>query len=144
MENDLLTEKIISCCYEVHNELGPGFHEKVYQRALRIALRNRNIRFDEEKSYKINFRTSKVGTLRLDLLIESKIIAELKAIIGIMPKIFEQQLIAYLKITNLTVGLLINFGNKSCQIRRLLNNHCNHLNNHRNHLNNHRNHIKTC
>ncbi len=125
MENDLLTERVISCCYEVHSELKPGFYEKIYQRALKIALRDKNIRFDEEKIYKINFKATKVGTFRLDLLIEGKVIVELKSVLGIIPKIFEQQLIAYLKAANLRVGLLMNFGNKSCQIRRITNNHYN-------------------
>ncbi len=116
-----MTERIISCCYEVHNELKPGFYEKIYQRALKIALRSKNIRFAEEKTCEINFKATKVGTFKLDLLIESKVIVELKAVVGIIPKVFEQQLIAYLKATDLRVGLLVNFGNKSCQIRRITN-----------------------
>lgn len=121
IENDKLTEKIIGCCFEVHGELGPGFNEKVYQRALKEVLEKNGIEFEEERIFNVNFRGKKVGSLKTDLLVENKVIVELKAVMGIMPKVFEQQVIAYLKATGLKVALLVNFGNKSCKVRRIMN-----------------------
>jgi GxxExxY protein len=67
------------------------------------------------------FQREKIGKFRADLVIEDKVIVELKAIEGRMPKIFESQVISYLKASNLNVGLLVNFGNRSCEVRRLMN-----------------------
>lgn len=120
IQNDALTEKIIACCFKVHRELGPGFSEKIYQNALKICLRDANLKYSSEKSYNVIFNNQKIGNLKLDLLVESKVIVEIKAITGILPKVFESQVIAYLKVTKLNVGLLVNFGNSQCSIRRLM------------------------
>ena len=66
------------------------------------------------------FCDKQVGILRVDLVVENKVIVEVKAITGNMPKVFEAQVLSYLKVSNYNVGLLINFGNKSCQVRRLM------------------------
>lgn len=128
--NDELTEKIIAACFEVHNHLGPGFSEKVYRNALRISLRKQGLRFDCEKKFIVHFQGNTVGTLQVDLIVEDNVIIEIKAVNGIMPKSFESQIIAYLKASKVNVGLLVNFGNKSCIIRRIMNND---PFNHRNH-----------
>jgi GxxExxY protein len=120
-KKDGLTEKIIAACYEVHNELGPGFVERIYLNALKIAFSNKKLNYEEEKEFSVTFRENKVGKFRADLVVEDKVIVELKAVGGIMPKVFESQLISYLKASELRVGLLINFGNKSCYVRRLMN-----------------------
>jgi len=119
--NDKLTEKIIGACYKVHNLLGPGFNEKTYQNALKIILKNRSLKFICEKSFAVKLQNEIIGKFRADLIVEDKIIVEIKAIHGFRPKAFEAQVIAYLKATGLQTGLLINFGNNSCQIRRLIN-----------------------
>lgn len=119
-ENDELTEKIIRCCYNVHNELGPGYNEKIYEKALKTELANKNIKYEAEKAYKVYYQGEKVGELRVDFIVEDKVIVEIKALPGNIPKVFEHQVISYLQSAQLRVGLLINFGNKSCQVRRLM------------------------
>jgi len=119
--NDKLTEQIIGAAYEVHNKIGPGFNEKVYHNAFKIALNKRNLKIDSEKTYKVHFENRIIGTFRFDLIINDKIIVEIKAVNGFTPKRFQSQVIAYLKSSNLKVGLLINFGNHSCTIRRIMN-----------------------
>ena len=119
-KRDPLTAKIIACCYQVHRALGPGFIERIYLNALKIALKKMGLEYEEEKEFSVSYQVEKVGKFRVDLVIENKVIVELKAIEGRMPKIFESQLISYLKAANFKVGLLINFGNRSCHIRRLM------------------------
>jgi GxxExxY protein len=122
MENakDPLTEKIIACCFKVHNELGPGFAEKIYHKALMIAFEDAGLTYEAEKTFKVFFQDKKVGSFRLDLLVEGKVIVELKALTGNVPEVFRYQVLSYLKASGLHVGLLINFGNKSCYIKRFV------------------------
>lgn len=118
-EKDLLTEKIIGYCFKVHTELGPGFIEKIYHNALIILLKEEGVNFDTEKEFDVFFSKKKVGKFRCDLLIEDKLIVELKSVEGYMPKIFTSKLLSYLKAASIKTGLLINFGNKSCEVKRL-------------------------
>ena len=122
MENskDPLTEKIIACCFKVHNELGPGFAEKIYHKALMIAFEDADLAYEAEKTFNVFFQDKKVGSFRLDLLVESKVIVEIKALTGNVPEVFKYQVLSYLKASGLRVGLLINFGNKSCHIKRFV------------------------
>ncbi len=120
-ENDPLTEKIISCCYKVHTELGPGFNEKVYHNSLILILCKEGLTHETEKRYPVLFQEKKVGQLVIDLLIEDKVIVEIKAVTGYLPEVFKNQIISYLKAAKLRVGLLVNFGNKSCQVKRFIN-----------------------
>jgi GxxExxY protein len=117
---DPLTAKIIEACYHVHNQLGPGFVERIYKNALILALEKMELGLVAEKEFAVRYEEKIVGKFRADLLVENKVIIELKAIEGKMPKIFESQVISYLKASGLKVGLLINFGNRSCEIRRLM------------------------
>jgi GxxExxY protein len=117
-EKDELTEKIIACCFKVHRELGPGFNEKVYHKALLILFEQDKIKADSEKEFKIIFESKNVGTFRCDFLIEEKVIVEIKSVTGIMPILFRQQVLSYLKASKTKTGLLVNFGNKSCDIKR--------------------------
>ena len=119
-DRDALTEKIIACAYKVHSTLGPGFNEGIYHNALRVALEEDGLRFQTEKSFDVSFRGKHIGRLRLDLIIEDKVIIEVKAVTGNLPAVFELQVLSYLKASGHKVGLLINFGNKSCQVRRLM------------------------
>ena len=120
MENDELTEKIIGACYKVHNELGPGFVEKIYQNALEFVLKSNTLKYETQKTFSVKFEDNIVGSFRIDILVENKIILEIKAVIGIMPKVFESQVISYLKASGLKTALLVNFGNRKCQVRRLM------------------------
>jgi GxxExxY protein len=119
-EKDPLTGKIIEACYHVHNELGPGFVERIYMNALIIALKESNLQFVTEKEFTVQYEGKSVGKFRADLLVDNKAIVELKAVEGKMPKIFESQIISYLKASDIKVGLLVNFGNRSCEVRRLM------------------------
>lgn len=122
MENskDPLTEKIIACCFKVHNELGPGFAEKIYHKALMIAFEDADLAYEAEKTFNVFFQDKKVGSFRLDLLVEGKVIVEIKALTGNVPEVFKYQVLSYLKASGGHVGLLINFGNKSCHIKRFV------------------------
>jgi GxxExxY protein len=119
-DKDPLTEKVIACAYKVHSELGPGFNEGIYHNALKLALEEDGLRFQTEKSLRVSFRGKHIGRLRLDLVVEDKVIIEVKALTGNLPAVFESQILSYLKASGYRVGLLINFGNKSCQVRRLM------------------------
>ncbi len=116
---DPLTERIIACCYKVHNELGPGFVEKVYHNALKSAFEESRLNYDTECSYTIKYQDKKVGILRLDLLVEGKVIVEVKSVVGKLPTTFKSQVLSYLKVAELKLALLVNFGNTSCEIKRL-------------------------
>lgn len=114
-----LTQIIIGCCYNVHNQLGPGFLEKIYVNALRIKLGQAGLNFNTEKDYVVIFENQIIGKFRCDLVIEEKVIVELKSVTGFQPKLFQNQLISYLKASKIKTGLLINFGNTSCEVQRI-------------------------
>ncbi|MGF7041311.1 GxxExxY protein [Mucilaginibacter lappiensis] len=118
-EHDALTEKIIGCCYEVHRSLGPGFIEKIYAKALQHQLVLEGINFEVEKEFNVVFKDQFVGKFRCDLFVENKVIVELKSVTGYIPALFKSQLLSYLKASKVKTGLLINFGNPSCEIKRI-------------------------
>jgi len=73
MENkDPLTEKIIACCFNVHSELGPGFNEKIYHNALKLALKETGLEYQTEKEFPVSFKNKRVGSLKLDLIADKK------------------------------------------------------------------------
>lgn len=119
-ENNL-TRRVIGCCFEVHSVLGPGLDEKTYHKALIETFRKSLIEFETEKAYPIFFNNVKVGLKRFDLVIENKVILEIKSVKGHMPEIYKSQVLSYLKVSKLKIGLLINFGNTRCVIKRYLN-----------------------
>jgi GxxExxY protein len=118
-EHDALTEKIIGCCFEVYRLLGPGFVEKTYANALQHQLKIENLSFVAEKEFKVVFKGQSVGTFRCDLFIENCVIVELKSVTGYIPALFKSQLLSYLKASTIKTGLLINFGNPSCEVKRI-------------------------
>lgn len=118
-EHDALTEKIIGCCFEVHRSLGPGFIEKIYANALQYQLKCTGLSFVAEKEFNVYFKEQLAGKFRCDLFVEEKVIVELKSVTGFIPKLFQSQLLSYLKASNIKTGLLINFGNPSCEVKRL-------------------------
>ena len=120
VSRDPLTEKIIACCFRVHSELGSGFNEKIYHNALKLVLKDTGLEHWTEKEFSVYFKDKKIGSLKLDLIVEDKVIVEIKALTGNMPDVFKYQILSYLKVSNLHVGLLVNFGNKSCQIKRFM------------------------
>jgi GxxExxY protein len=106
-----LTEAIIKAFYDVYNELGFGFLEKVYQNSLYLELKARGFEVEAQKQIKVHFKGFEVGEYYADLLVNNTIILELKAVEAIVPE-FEHQLINYLRGTDKEVGLLLNFGLK--------------------------------
>ena len=116
---DPLTEKIIACAYQVHRDIGPGFPEKIYHKAMIVLMKKNGLGFETEKEFNVIFEKVSVGKFRCDLVVEAKVIVEFKAIGGHLPVLFEYQTLSYLKVSELKVGLIINFGNKSCEVRRL-------------------------
>ncbi|HNT76650.1 MAG TPA: GxxExxY protein [Anaerolineae bacterium] len=104
-----LTDKIIGAAIEVHRHLGPGLLESVYQACLAHELALRGISFKLEKSLPVMYKGTNVDCgLRLDLIVENKVVIELKAVEQVL-KVHEAQLLTYLKLTGCRVGLLINF-----------------------------------
>lgn len=119
-DRDPLTERIIASCFKVHSELGPGFNEKIYHNALIISLKKEGLKCETEKEFTVYFESKRVGFLKLDLVVEDKVVIEIKALAANMPDVLKYQVLSYLKVSGLRVGLLINFGNKSCQIKRFM------------------------
>ena len=111
-----LTEKIIGIFYEVYNELGYGFLEKVYENAVMIELRQADISAKAQMPISVMYGNETIGEYTADILVENKVIVEIKAVKALMAE-HEAQLLNYLKATEIEVGLLINFGPKP-EIRR--------------------------
>ena len=121
MKYEELTGKIIGCAMEVHSTLGNGFQEVIYQRCLALELGNSNIEYEREVEMEIYYKGEHVGTRRADFLIEKTIMVELKAVIN-MEDVHLAQAMNYLEAYKLEIGLLINFGAKSLQFKRVHNN----------------------
>ena len=113
-----LTRSVIGCSFDVINELGDGFLESVYENALVVALEDAGLRVESQKAIDVNFRGRVVGNFYADLIVEDKVIVELKAVSSLAPE-HSAQLINYLNATGFQVGLLINFGNPKLQYKRL-------------------------
>ncbi len=105
---------------EVHKSLGNGFQELIYQRALAIELKAQHINFSREIEMPVHYKEIHIGTRRVDFFIENKILLEIKAIIH-LEDVHLAQALNYLEAFNMEIGLLINFGSKSLQFKRLLN-----------------------
>jgi GxxExxY protein len=114
--DDALTATIIGCAFKVHQALGSGFLEKVYESALRIDLVKQGLRVKQQEPIKVCYEGQVVGDYCADLLVEERVIVELKAIQS-LTKEHEVQLVNYLAATKIDVGLLINFGS-SVQVKR--------------------------
>ncbi len=104
-----ITDIILKGFYEVYNELGNGFLESVYENALYIVLTGYGLSVEKQKDISVFFRGDKIGDFKTDLIVNGKVIVELKAVRKIDPA-HEAQLIHYLKATDIEVGLLLNFG----------------------------------
>ena len=115
-----LTAKIIGCAMAVHKALGNGFQEVIYQRALEIEMRLAGINFSREFEMPIFYRGAQIGTRRVDFLVYNIISVELKALTKLEDVHFAQA-INYLEAYNLEIGLLINFGERSLNFKRLTN-----------------------
>jgi GxxExxY protein len=115
-----LTGKIIGCSMEVHNILGNGFQEVIYQRALAHEMTLQGISYDREFEMLIHYKNKAIGSRRVDFLVEGRISVEIKAMIT-TDSVHLAQAINYLEAYNLEIGLLINFGNVRLDFHRLIN-----------------------
>ena len=115
-----ITSRIIGCAIIVHTELGNGFQEVIYQRALEIEMTITGLNFKREFEMPIFYRNQHIGTRRVDFLVEDVISVELKAITK-LEDVYFAQAINYLEAYNLEIGLLINFGEQSLVFKRLTN-----------------------
>ena len=123
MEKDKRTYEIIGAAIEVHNELGSGFLEAVYQEALEIEFKKRNVSYEAQPFIDIFYKRMKLEKkYQPDFICFNEIIIELKALNQLSGK-EESQIINYLKVTKLKVGLLINFGTEKLQYKRYVNNY---------------------
>ena len=117
---DEITYKINGCAMKVHNTLGNGFQEVIYQRCLAIELKTAGLAFEREKEQTIFYQGLEVGTRRADFIVENKIIVELKAIIT-LEDVHLAQAKNYVVAYDFPVGLLINFGARSLQFKKIYN-----------------------
>jgi len=113
-----VTDQIIACAYDVHNKLGFGFSEKVYENAMMIKLSQKKLPSIQQAPINVHFEDQLVGEYFADIFVDSKIILELKAV-SVLTKAHEAQMINYLKATGVKVGLLLNFGEKLKVVRRV-------------------------
>ena len=113
-----ITRRVIGCAMAVHSELGNGFQEVVYQRALRVEMEREGLSFSREHEVPIWFKGMPVGTRRVDFRVEEKVLVELKAVTE-LESVHVSQVLNYLEAFELEVGLLINFGRQSLDFRRL-------------------------
>ncbi len=114
-----LTEKIIQSAIEVHKVLGVGFLENVYESALLKELSQKNLKYESQKLIEIFYKGEKVGEHRIDLIVEGKVIVELKSVKS-FEDIHRAQLISYLNATKIRLGLLINFGKSKIDVDRII------------------------
>jgi GxxExxY protein len=115
-----LTKKILEACFEVSKELGIGFIESVYEKALLVALEQKGLKVENQVPLKVRFRGVVVGEFYADLLVEKKVLVELKAVSSFAGEHFAQ-ILNYLKATDIEVGLIVNFGNPKLEYRRFNN-----------------------
>ena len=120
MKYEEITHKIIGCAMKLHSTPGSGFQEVIYQRALAIEMQIQGVRFAREMEMVIYYEGHDIGTRRVDFFVEEKIMVELKAV-SLLDDTHLAQAMNHLEAYNLPVGLLINFGSKSMEFKRVYN-----------------------
>jgi GxxExxY protein len=121
MKYEDITKRIIAAAMKVHSTLGNGFQEVIYQRAMEIEMPYFNLSFEREKEMAIYYREQQIGTRRVDFFVENVIMFEIKAKIALDDSHLSQA-INYLEAYNMEIGLLINFGGRSLDFKRVHNN----------------------
>ncbi len=119
MDINDITYAINGAVFEVNRVLGPGFLEKVYENALLIELRSKGLQAQNQAPIKVSYKEHIVGEYIADILVEEKVIVEIKTV-DKLERIHEAQLLNYLKATGVTVGLLINFRHPKAEVKRLV------------------------
>lgn len=121
-ENNLphfdLTRRILGCCFEVMKELGPGFQERVYKNALLITLKQEGLQVETEQPFEVLYKGKVVGRYSADLVVEKTVIVELKCCENLARE-HQAQLFNYLKVSQLPIGLLVNFRHRKLEYKRL-------------------------
>lgn len=120
MKHEEITHKIIGCAMKVHSTLGNGFQEVIYQRALAIEMQKQGLGYQREMEMTIFYEGIDIGTRRVDFFVEATIMVELKAIIK-LEEVHLAQAMNYCQAYNIPIGLLINFGAKSLEFKRVYN-----------------------
>ncbi|TAF77851.1 MAG: GxxExxY protein [Bacteroidetes bacterium] len=120
MKHEALTHKIIGCAMKVHSTLGNGFQEVIYQRAMVIELTKQGLGFQREMEMTIFYEGEDIGTRRVDFFVEDTIMVEIKALIK-LEEVHLAQAMNYCQAYNLPIGLLINYGSKSLEFKRVYN-----------------------
>ena len=121
MLHEEITKRIIGSAMQVHSTLGNGFQEVIYQRALAIEMGYQGLSFEREKEMDIYYREQQIGTRRVDFFVEGCVMVEIKAVIQ-LEDVHLAQAINYLEAYHMQTGLLINFGARSLQFKRVFNN----------------------
>ena len=103
-----LTQRIIGCAIEVHRALGPGLLESAYKSSLCVELAYNRLRFERERRVPLHYRGADIGEYRVDLIVEDAVVVEVKSVLRLEP-VFGAQVLTYLRVTGLRVGLLLNF-----------------------------------
>ncbi len=116
--NDL-SNRIIGIAIDIHKKLGPGFQEKIYEEALLKEFERSGIGYEKQKVVRVDYNGLTLGNQRIDLLVNCAIILEIKACTKIIP-LYRDQLISYLKTANKKLGLILNFGNRRLEIKRVV------------------------
>ena len=115
-----LSYKIVGCAFDVYNSLGSGHHEKYYQRALSEAFSNQKLSFHQQVHFPLNYKGKVIGRIFLDFLVENKIVVEIKKSER-FSKTHIDQVMEYLKLSNLELAILINFGSQGVLFKRIIN-----------------------
>lgn len=121
MKHEEITKRIIGCAMRVHSALGNGFQEVIYQRALQIEMQYDGLEFQREMEMPIFYREEQIGTRRVDFFVEGLVMVELKALIK-LEDVHLAQAMNYLEAYKMEIGLLINFGSRSLEFKRVHNN----------------------
>ena len=121
MKHEEITYRVIACAMEVHRQLGPGYPEYIYHRALIVEFKLQGIKFEDEYDIKIYYKGEQIGVRRVDFLVEKIIPVEIKAATELNDKNLAQAK-NYLEAGGIEIGLLINFGSPSLQFKRMINN----------------------
>ena len=114
-----LTYKIIGICMEVHRELGPGFHERYYQRALQLEFSHQHLAAKPQKYFSMKYKDVKIGKSFIDFEIDGRLLLEIKSV-SELTNLHLFQVLKYLQLTNLNVALLVNFGKPKLEYKRIL------------------------
>lgn len=106
-----LTERIIGCAIEVHRQLGPGLLESTYEAALSVEFEESNLQYKRQVTFPVIYKGRTIGEYRLDMIVEDAVVVEIKSVERFDP-VFEAQVLTYLKVTGMKIGLLINFNSR--------------------------------